>query len=141
VGKGIAVLRVSAKVDYAMRALVALARAAPKPVKGDQLATEEAIPFRFLEGTLGELRRVGLVASRRGSDGGYWLARPADQISMAEVMVAIEGGLVDVRAVPLDGPPSPSQVVWQCAADDLHDLLSGVTLADLADGRFDRQIR
>jgi Rrf2 family protein len=137
---------VSAKVDYAMRALVALARVAPRPIKGDRLARDEDIPFRFLEVTLGELRHAGLVSSRRGTDGGYWLARDAREISMADVMIAIEGSLVDLRAVPppaddTAGPlPSASQVVWERAADDLRALLSDVSLADLVDGtlRFER---
>jgi Rrf2 family protein len=132
-------LRVSAKVDYAMRALVALARVAPSPIKGDHLARNEDIPFRFLEVTLGELRHAGLVSSRRGSEGGYWLARDAREISMADVMIAIEGSLVDLRAVPLagddaSGPAPASQVVWERAADDLRALLSDVSLADLVDG-------
>jgi Rrf2 family protein len=139
---------VSAKVDYAMRALVALARVAPRPIKGDRLARDEDIPFRFLEVTLGELRHAGLVSSRRGSDGGYWLARDAREISMADVMIAIEGALVDLRAVPpagdhADDPVrSASQVVWERAADDLRTLLSDVSLADLVDGtlRFERAL-
>ena len=141
-------LRVSAKVDYAMRALVALAREAPRPIKGDRLARDEDIPFRFLEVTLGELRHAGLVRSRRGSEGGYWLAREAQEISMADVMIAIEGSLVDLRAVPPagDGGDDPvrsaSQVVWERAADDLRALLSDVSLADLVDGtlRFERAL-
>ena len=128
-------LRVSAKVDYAIRALAALARASPAPVKGDRLATDHAIPFRFLEVTLGELRHCGLIRSRRGSDGGYWLARPATDISMADIMIAIEGSIVDVRAV---GPNNASeataialQSVWDHAERDLDTLFRSVTLADL----------
>src|SRR4051812_30549711 len=98
------VLRVPAKVEYALRALVALARLAPATVKGDRLAREEGIPFRFLELTLGELRHAGIVSSRRGSDGGYWLSRDAALISVADVMIALEGTLMDVRIVAPDSP-------------------------------------
>ena len=78
-------LRVSAKLDYAIRALAELARVAPTPIKGDRLAQTQGIPFRFLEVTLGELRHVGIVHSRRGSDGGYWLERDPASISLADV--------------------------------------------------------
>ena len=120
------VLRVSAKLDYAVRALAELAREAPRPVKGDVLATRQAIPFRFLEVTLGEFRQVGLVSSRRGSDGGYWLSRPAEGITLADISIAVEGGLVDLRAVPnghTDGTAEIVREVWDAAHRQLGEVL------------------
>jgi Rrf2 family protein len=132
---------VSAKVDYAIRALVALARIAPSSMKGDQLAREEDIPFRFLEVTLGELRHAGFVDSRRGADGGYWLARPADAVTLEEIMLTIEGAIMDVRSVPPDeledraAHDTIRQLlgVWDQAEGGLRELLRSVTLAQLAE--------
>ena len=130
-------LRVSAKLDYALRALTELAREAPRPVKGDVLATRQAIPYRFLEVTLGELRQSGLVSSRRGSDGGYWLSRAATAITIADISIAVEGSLVDLRAVPNglgDGTAELVRDVWDAAHRNLDDLLGSVTLADVVAG-------
>ena len=90
-------MRVSAKVDYALRALAELAAAPAGPVKAEQLATAQAIPLKFLENILLELRRSEIVASRRGADGGYWLGRPAAEISLADVVRAVEGPIASVR--------------------------------------------
>lgn len=137
-------LRVSAKLDYAVRALAELAREAPRPLKGDVLAARQAIPFRFLEVTLGELRQAGLVSSRRGSDGGYWLDRPAAGITLAEISIAVEGSLVDLRAVPNDLSDGTAEVVrevWDAAHRRLEEVLGGVTLADLVTGVLPAGIR
>src|SRR3954470_1687647 len=96
-------MRVSAKVDYAVRAMTELAtQEAGRPVKGDQLAAAQHIPTKFLENILGELRASGLVASQRGAEGGYWLAQPADKISVADIIRAVEGPLANVRGVRPD---------------------------------------
>ena len=129
--------RVSAKTDYAIRALVELARARPGPVKADVLATEQHIPRRYLETTLGELRVAGLVRTRRGADGGYWLASPPDDITIASIIVALEGALMDVRAVPVDGQDDVAaslSEVWGSAESALAEVLQKVTLADVMDG-------
>lgn len=137
------VLRIPAQIDYAVRALAVLARHAPDPVKGDRLADEEDIPFRFLEVTLGQLRHAGLVASRRGADGGYWLARAAEDITLDQILIAIEGALVDVRSLP-PGSPSPASTrsrthdVWQRAEHALGSVFGSVTLASLAGVGDDR---
>jgi Rrf2 family protein len=131
-------LRVSAKLDYAIRALAELARVAPNPVKGDRLASSQGIPFRFLEVTLGELRHAGMVHSRRGSDGGYWLEQDPATITLADISIAVEGGLVDLRAVPTDSTDGTADVVravWDEAHRMLGDVLRGTTLADVAAGR------
>src|SRR5919201_5513064 len=91
-------MRVSAKADYAVRAAVELATAEGNaPVKGERIATAQGIPLNFLENILGELKHAGLVRSQRGTEGGYWLARPADGITIADVIRAVEGPLASVR--------------------------------------------
>jgi Rrf2 family protein len=91
-------VRLSAKADYAIRAAVELAAAADgTPVKGERIASAQQIPPKFLENILLDLKQSGLVASRRGAEGGYWLARPADAISLADVIRAVEGPLANVR--------------------------------------------
>src|SRR5262245_37810096 len=107
-------MRISAKADYAVRAMCELAaRAQGGPVKGDVLAAVQAMPLKFLENILGEMKRSGLVASQRGSEGGYWLARPADQITIADVIRAVEGPLADVRG------QRPEVLEFSGAATDL----------------------
>jgi Rrf2 family protein len=138
------VLRVSAKLDYAVRALAELAREAPRPVKGDVLATRQAIPFRFLEVTLGELRQAGLVNSRRGSEGGYWLSRAPSDITLADISVAVEGSLVDLRAVPndlTDGTAETVREIWDAAHRSLEEVLGSVSLADVVNGELPAIIR
>ena len=95
-------MRVSAKADYAIRAAVELAAAGEGPVKGDRIAQAQGIPSNFLENILGDLRNAGIVVSRRGADGGYWLARPAEEISLADVIRAVDGPLANVRGVRSD---------------------------------------
>src|SRR5262249_20362554 len=90
-------MRISAKVDYALRACTELAVAGDGPTKGDRIAAAQAIPIKFLENILSELRNAGIVATQRGVEGGYWLARPAEEITIAEVMRALEGPLANVR--------------------------------------------
>ncbi len=92
-------MQISAKADYAVRAMIELA-AANRTVKGDELAHAQQLPAKFLESILSQLRQHGLLHSRRGADGGYWLARPADQITLAEVIRATDGPLASVRGQP-----------------------------------------
>jgi Rrf2 family protein len=129
---------VSAKVDYAVRALVELA-AADGPVKGEAVATSQQVPLNFLENILSELRRAGIVASQRGSVGGYWLAVPADTITVADVIRAVEGPLADVRGKDLDaldyaGPAESLRDVWVATRASLRSVLEAVTIADVAAG-------
>src|SRR5918999_4895481 len=91
-------MRISAKADYAVRAAVELAAAEEsQPVKGERGAEAQSIPIKFLENILVDLRQAGIVNSRRGPEGGYWLARPAGEVSVADVMRAAEGPLASVR--------------------------------------------
>ena len=135
-------VRVTAKVDYAVRAMVELAAADPgRPVKGEQLASAQKVPLRFLENILADLRHGGLVASQRGAEGGYWLARPADRIVIADIIRVVEGPLADVRdtrpdALEYHGAAKSLQEVWIAVRANLRAVLEAVTLADVATGRL-----
>lgn len=129
-------MRVSAKADYAVRAVVELAAAGKGPVKGDRIAKAQGIPLRFLENILGELRHAGLVQSQRGAEGGYWLARPADEISLADVFRAVEGPLASVRSerpedLTYEGTAEPLREVWVALRAGIREVLETVTLADV----------
>jgi Rrf2 family protein len=140
-------VRVSAKTDYAIRAALELAAAASddKPLKGERIATAQAIPLRFLENILMQLRHAGLVESRRGAEGGYRLARPATEVTLADVIRAIDGPLAGVsgqRPETLDfkGRSEPLRDVWVAVRASLRGVLEGVTLADLAAGKLPKEI-
>jgi Rrf2 family protein len=90
-------MQISARADYALRALLTLAASDGQLVKGESLALAQDLPLRFLENILTDLRRAGLVQSRRGADGGYQLGRPADQITVATVIRVTDGPLASVR--------------------------------------------
>ena len=139
-------MRVSAKADYALRAAVELAAAGEGPVKGDRIAQAQQIPPNFLENILGDLRNAGLVASRRGAEGGYWLARPAGEISLADVIRAVDGPLANVRGVRSEqveyaGTAAPLRDVWVAVRASLRSVLETVTLADLAAGELPTHVR
>ena len=128
-------MRVSAKVDYALRAMLELA-AAGALVKGEQIATAQAIPRKFLETILLQLRHEELVASQRGVEGGYQLARPAEAISVADVIRAVEGPIATVRGVRPEeveyvGPAAALQPLWLELRASMRDVLEQTTLADL----------
>lgn len=141
-------MRISAKADYAVRAAIHLAAAADagRPTKGEQVATTQGIPMKFLENILGDLRHAGLVRSQRGADGGYWLGRPAAEISVADVIRAVDGPLASVRGqrpedVPYTGSAEPLQRVWIAVRHNLRAVLETVTLADLAAGTLPPDVR
>lgn len=137
-------MRITAKVDYAVRAGAELAAHASvhgnkAPMKGEAVATAQSIPVRFLESILAELRRSGIVGSQRGSDGGYWLARPAAEVSVADIIRAVEGPLADVHGAPPEevvysGPATELQGVWIATRVALREVLETTTLADIAGG-------
>ena len=134
-------MRVSAKADYAIRALVELAAAGAGPVKGERVAEAQEIPIRFLENILVDLRKAGLVASQRGMDGGYWLAQPAAEITLAQVIRAVDGPLASVRGrrseeLAYEGAAVPLQEVWIAVRASLRRVLDAVTLADIVSGRL-----
>ena len=141
-------MRVSAKTDYALRAAVELAAAHGDgmPVKGERLATSQAIPLRFLENILLQLRHAGIVESRRGADGGYKLARAPEEITLADVIRAIDGPLAGVsgaRPETLDfqGRAEPLREVWIAVRASLRGVLEHVTLADVAAGELPENVR
>jgi Rrf2 family protein len=132
-------VRITAKVDYAVRAAVELAAAPPGPVKGESLAARQGIPVKFLENILSDLRRAGLVASQRGAEGGYRLARPPADVSVADIIRAVEGPLADVHGTPPEelgyvGPAVSLQKVWVATRAALRSILEEVSIADIADG-------
>jgi Rrf2 family protein len=134
-------MRVSAKADYAVRAAVELAVAESPPVKGELISQAQEIPLKFLENILGELRHAGLVRSQRGTEGGYWLARPADEITVADVMRAVEGPLASVRGaapetIKYTGTAQPLGKLWVAVRANLRAVLESVTLADIASGEL-----
>jgi Rrf2 family protein len=138
-------VRVSAKVDYALRACAELAAAGEGPVKGDRIAQAQEIPLKFLENILLDLKHAGLVQSQRGAVGGYWLAQPADRISLADVIRAVEGPIANVRGirpeqVEYDGPAGSLREVWVAVRANLRSVLETVTLGDLAAGRLPDQV-
>jgi Rrf2 family protein len=139
-------VKVSAKADYAVRAAVELAAAGEGPVKGERIAQAQSIPPNFLENILSDLRNAGLVASRRGQDGGYWLALPAAEVSVADVIRAVDGPLANVRGVrpeqvSYDGRAEPLRDVWIAVRASLRGVLERVTLADLARGELPEGVR
>jgi Rrf2 family protein len=139
-------MRISAKADYAVRAVVELAAATDeKPIKAERIATAQDIPLNFLENILGELRHAGIVRSHRGAEGGFRLAKPADQITIADVIRAVEGPLASVRG----GPPEDSEYrgaseallrVWIAVRANLRKVVEQVTVADVAGGRLPKSI-
>jgi Rrf2 family protein len=130
-------MRVSAKADYAVRAAVELVSADSGPLKGERIASAQGIPLNFLENILGELKHAGLVRSQRGIEGGYWLAKPPAEISVADVIRAVEGPLATVRGAPpeslqYEGATEPLRQVWIAVRANLRAVLETVTIADIA---------
>ena len=129
-------MRVSAKVDYALRAMTELAVAAPSLMTGEQLATAQKIPPKFLESILAQLRNGGLVASQRGAVGGYRLAKAPDEISIADVIRELEGPIATVRGARPDeleyaGPATGLRDIWLELRSQMRGVLEQTTLADL----------
>jgi Rrf2 family protein len=140
-------MRISAKADYAVRAAAELAAAEPqgRPVKGEQLAATQGIPQKFLENILADLRHAGLVRTRRGAEGGYALTRPANEISVADVLRAVEGPLAAVQGIRPEslryrGAAARLPEVWVALRANLRAVLEHVTLADLATGTLSESV-
>jgi len=131
-------VRVSAKVDYALRALAELAAAPPGPVTAERLATAQAIPPKFLENILLELRRAEIVSSQRGAEGGYRLAKPAEEVSLADVIRAVEGPIATVRGArpeetEYSGAAAGLRDVWIELRTGMRAVLEETSLADLVE--------
>jgi Rrf2 family protein len=139
-------VRVSAKADYALRAAAELAAAGGGPVKREAISSAQGIPPKFLENILGDLRQARLVRSQRGAEGGYWLARPAEEITVADVMRAVDGPLVGVRGerpeeVAYGGAAESLQQVWIALRANLRAVVEEVTIADLASGKLPAAVK
>ena len=140
-------MRISAKTDYAVRAAVELAAVTDEhPLKSERISQAQGIPLRFLENNLVQLRQCGIVISRRGAEGGYRLAEPADQITVADVIRAIDGPLAAVSGerpekLAFEGTAEPLRDVWVAVRASLRDVLEHVTLADLASGALPEAVR
>ncbi|MGC4895973.1 RrF2 family transcriptional regulator [Micromonospora sp. DT31] len=139
-------MRLSARVDYALRAAAELASVGDggksgrsRPVTAEQIARAQDIPPKFLESILLQLRRGGIVHAQRGPEGGYWLARPATEISLAEVIRVIDGPLAHIRGhrpeqLGYQGAARALQDVWIALRASEREILDLVTIADVATG-------
>jgi Rrf2 family protein len=137
-------VRISAKEDYAVRA--ALQLAAEGPLKREQIAQAQDIPTAFLQNILIELRHAEIVEAQRGRDGGFRLARPADEISVADVVRAVCGPLATIRgvrppAVDYNETAEPLREVWVALRMGIRSILEHVTLADLASNKLPANVR
>ena len=133
-------MRISAKVDYAIRAMAQLAwTSGHEPAKTDDVAQAQDVPAAFLLAILRDLRRARLVRSTRGRRGGYALARPAEQITLADIARAVEGPLANIHETSLhelsyEGAAERLTEVWMAVRTGLRDVLESVTLTDLVSG-------
>ncbi|MEU0671439.1 Rrf2 family transcriptional regulator [Streptomyces sp. NPDC006172] len=140
-------MRISARADYAVRAVLELAvRQGGDPVKAEAVSDAQGIPHKFLEGILGDLRRGGIVESRRGGGGGYRLAREAGSITVADVIRAVDGPIVSVRGerptgLTYTGTAEPLLPLWIALRANVRKILEGVTVADIAAGALPEPVR
>lgn len=135
-------MRVSAKSDYALRALIEMAGVSDgTPVSAEELGRRQEIPHGFLQAILADMRRAGIVVSQRGQSGGWRLARPAGEVSVADVIRAVDGPLVSVyglrpEAVSYQGSAEVLQHVWIAARRSLRDVFEQTSIQALADGEL-----
>jgi len=139
-------MRVSAKADYAVRAVAELAASPDGPVKGERLADSQDIPLQFLEHILLDLKHSGIVRARRGAKGGYWLAKPAEEVSIADVIRAVEGPIAHVQSAPPEsityqGSAKELQNVWIAVRASLREVLESTSLADLVSGELPAHVQ
>jgi Rrf2 family protein len=135
------VMRLSARADYALRAAIEIAAVSSGHVTAEQVARAQRIPVKFLETILTQLRRAGLVRSQRGPDGGFWLAKPAGQITLADIIRAIDGQLLGVRGerpenIDYIGAAEPLQRVWIALRASERAILEEVTLDQIVSGEL-----
>jgi Rrf2 family protein len=139
-------VEISAKTDYAIRALLGLAERAPDLVKVDAIITEQQLPRKFVEAILGELRRAGIVRSQRGADGGYALARSATEVTLGQVIRAVDGPLAEVRGLrphetTYTGVAVHLPEVWVAVRASLRRVLDETTLQHVLTGRLPPHVR
>jgi Rrf2 family protein len=138
-------MKVTARADYAVRAVAELGAAGGALMKADLVAEAQGIPRHFLDNILNDLRRAGIVATQRGAEGGSRLARPADEVTIADVMRAMEGPLAAVRDVrpeqlSYEGAAEVIPEVWLAVRASLRNVLERVTVADLVSGKLPRSV-
>jgi Rrf2 family protein len=139
-------MRVTARADYAVRAAIELVGAsAAAPRKADSVAVAQGIPLSFLENILNQLKSAGVVRSQRGPEGGWWLLREPDTLTLADVIRGVEGPLASVRGerpenLSYDGSAESLQEVWIALRANIRAVLEQVTLADVASGRLPKQV-
>jgi Rrf2 family protein len=139
-------MHVTAKADYAVRAVIELAGSSQgSPRKVDDVAQAQHIPVSFLENILTQLRSSGIVRSQRGPEGGYWLAQPAAEVSLADIIRAVEGPLVGVRGqrpeeIEYVGSAEALQNVWSALRTNLRKVLESVSVADVAAGKLPKEV-
>jgi Rrf2 family protein len=138
-------VRISAKADYAVRAALELAAAEDPPIKAEQISEAQGVPLKFLENILVDLRQGGLVTSHRGPSGGYRLDRPADEITVADVVRAVDGPLASIHgdrpeATEYRGAAEELQTVWVALRASMRAVLEGVTLADVVERRVPSEV-
>jgi len=134
-------MQVSARVDYGTRALTELASRGEQLATAEELAELQGIPVKFLEGILTQLRRAGLVISKRGAEGGYRLARPAANITVADVFRALDGPIAAVRGMAPEDMAYPGAAehlreVWVATRAALRSVLEQVSLDDVVSGEL-----
>jgi Rrf2 family protein len=138
-------MRISAKADYAVRAAIEMAAAGDEPLKGERIAEAQDIPLQFLEHILLELKHARLVRARRGARGGYWLAKPPEEITLASLIRAVEGPLANIQdqapeQTKYPGKAEPLSDVWIAVRASLRRVLEHVTVADLRDGKLPEDV-
>jgi Rrf2 family protein len=139
-------VRVSAKTDYAVRALLELAVAGDGPVKGERLAEAQAIPLKFLENILTDLRHAGIIRAQRGAEGGYWLARDPATVTVGEVIRAVDGPLASVRGeapedVAYNGAAEHLRTVWVALRASMRSVVDEITLEDVVSDKLPARVR
>ena len=139
-------MRLSARADYALRAAVELAASSGDHTTAEQLARAQHIPAKFLEAILTQLRRAGLVRSQRGPEGGFWLAKPAEEISLGDIIRAVDGQLVGVRGERPEnlgyiGAAEPLQSVWIALRANERAILEDVSLQHIVSGQLPDDVR
>jgi Rrf2 family protein len=139
-------VKVTAKADYAVRATLELAQVEEGLIKGERIAQAQSIPLKFLENILIDLRHAGIVHAQRGAEGGYRLARDPSDVTLGEVIRAVEGPLASVRgeppeAVSYEGAAGNLQTVWIAVRASLRSVLDDITLSEVVEGRLPQRVR
>jgi Rrf2 family protein len=139
-------VKVTAKADYAVRAVLELAAVDNGLVKGVRIARAQSIPLKFLENILIDLRHAGIVHAQRGAEGGYRLARAPADVTLGEVIRAVEGPLASVRGEPpesvsYEGAAEHLQTVWVAVRASLRSVLDDLTLAEVVEGRLPQKVQ